>query len=833
MTTRLAQILALAVAVTALVGSTDAAARTSAAPTGLHPFLLRVDEPGSQKFSRTPAFAWNPVKGAQRYEFNLSTSASLRESGVIYSDTSLTSPVASPALTLPWISGSPHALYARVRAVLEGSTTPWSTAFGFDMEPTAVPSPLPSYPGLLRWTPIDGAVAYQVWFVDVPKMVTTQTNVVDEREFYSFHQAVSWTGQVRWRIRALRDDFNSRANGLPAVAYGAWSPVYSSVNPPFALGPLKPTATVSDVVSSGAASAPAHRLTPAFAFSGSQPLLGSAQELYRVQVFTDKRCINRVYTSAIVGSPAYAPRVSGPLSLPRTGAAIVSARGSYLSDGDEGPSFAFDTESLTANESLPAVKPTVGLPAGVAATTTTPAPDSGSGSSSGSSTPAPAPAAPAAAAPGVVELLKAPAKLGPPVGLWDTDWSNGGGYYWTVIPVEARVPGASSTSLVGAGAAIGSATLPVANSGGFAVGDSISVGNGGNLESATITSVGVGTIDVAANLKFAHGAGEPVVRTSGNIQYRDLELAQDACAAGRVLRFGKESEPTLTSGGEAFASGLSPNGKLASADDQPAFYGSPLVAWTSALGAETYAVQWSKTRVPFVPETDPASGALGMMTLNTSAVLPLQPGTWYYRVRGYDYSLPSGAQAMSWSDPQKIVATRPVFVVVGGGTSDASPKTRTLSSVSAGLSLKVPSSFRLSSRSTTGKDAALRPLGPASARLRLAARDLATGAGLFVQTSPDRTSSSHSAWVAKAVAAAKRAPGRVGAVGCSQVSLPAGAGVRCALTVLSSGTRHAAVLLMLQHRNVTYTLTYAGTITKRSTDAARFAAAARTLRFTP
>jgi hypothetical protein len=93
-------------------------------------------------------------------------------------------------------------------------------------------------------------------------MVTTQTNVVDEREFYSFHQAVSWTGQVRWRIRALRDDFNSRANGLPAVAYGAWSPVYSSVNPPFSLGPLKPTATVSDVVSSGAASSPAHRLTP-------------------------------------------------------------------------------------------------------------------------------------------------------------------------------------------------------------------------------------------------------------------------------------------------------------------------------------------------------------------------------------------------------------------------------------------------------------------------------------------------------------------------------------------------------------------------------------------
>lgn len=834
MTTRLTQILTLTVALAALLGSTDAAARTSAAPTGLHPFLLRVDEPASRTFSRTPGFAWNPVRGAQRYEFQLSTSSLFRESGVVYSDTSLTSPVVSPALTLPWITGSPHALYARVRAVLSDSTTLWSGAFGFDMEPAAVPTPLPSYPGLLRWTPVDGAVAYQVWFVDLPKMVLTQTNVVDQREFYSFHQAASWLGQVRWRIRALRDDFNARANGLPAVAYGPWSPVYSSVNPPFAIGPLTPTATVSDVVTSGAASAPAHRLTPAFVFSGNQPPLGTAAELYRVQVFTDRRCINRVYTGAIVGSPAYAPRSSGPLSLPRTGAAIAAARGSYQPDGDEGPSFGFDLESLTANESLPAVKPTVGLPAAVVTTTATTAPASDSGSSSGSQTPVPAdPAAPPAAAPtGLIELLKAPPKLGPPVGLWDTDWSSGGGYYWTVIPVEAKVPGASSTNLVGAGAAIGSTSLPVANSNGFAVGDSISVGNAGNLESATITTIGAGTISVAAPFKLAHGAGEPILRTSGNIQYRDLELPQDVCAAGRVLRFGKESEPTLTAGGEAFASGLSPDGKLESADEQPSFYGSPLVAWTPALGAETYAVQWSKTRQPFVPEADPASTALGMMTLNTSAVLPLQPGTWYYRVRGYDYSLPAGAQGMSWSDPQKIVATRPVFAVVSGGASDASPKTRTLSSVSAGLTINVPSSFRVSSRTTAANGAALRPLGPTSARLRLTARDLATGAALFVQTAPDRVSSSQSAWVRKAVTAASHAPGRVGAARCSQVSLAAGAGVRCALTVRSNGSLNAAVLLMLQHRNVTYTLTYAGMVAKRSTDAARFAAAARTLRFT-
>ena len=108
--------------------------------------------------------------------------------------------------------------------MLAESTTAWSRPYGFDMEPPPVPEPLPSYPGLLRWTPVDGAVGYQVWLVDVPKTISVQTNVMDEREFYTFHQAASWLGQVRWRIRAIRHILNSRANGLPAVSHGPWSP---------------------------------------------------------------------------------------------------------------------------------------------------------------------------------------------------------------------------------------------------------------------------------------------------------------------------------------------------------------------------------------------------------------------------------------------------------------------------------------------------------------------------------------------------------------------------------------------------------------------------------
>jgi hypothetical protein len=45
------------------------------------------------------------------------------------------------------------------------------------------------------------------------------------------------------------------------------------------------------------------------------------------------------------------------------------------------------------------------------------------------------------------------------------------------------------------------------------------------------------------------------------------------------------------------------------------------------------------------------------------------PGTWYYRIRGYDYSLPTGVQQMTWSDPEQIVVAQPTFSVA------AAPKT--------------------------------------------------------------------------------------------------------------------------------------------------------------
>ena len=644
------RVLALAAVCLSLLGAVSAAAAATpvkgAAPANLHGFLLRADEPVDSSFPRTPSFAWNPVAGAVRYQFQLSTSSTFRESGLIYT-ASNTTPVAAPQLTLPWITGNPHALFARVRAIKGRSTTPWSKAFGFDMEPSAAPKPLASEPGLLRWTPIEGADMYQIWFIDInnptAKMEMSLTNVLDEREFYTFHRSASWTGTVRWRIRALRMDNDPalRKNGLPAVAYGPWSPVYVSTNDAYKTGDIKLGDTVSDVVADGQDSSAAHRLMPGFTWTGDTALDESKAELFRVYVFTDRQCLNRVFTGAIVGGPAYAPRPYGPLALPTNPTALPAARSNYLRDGSEPDSFAFDGLQMKTTESESAATPTTAVPADSDSTSTVSAPAGPS-------------------------QLKFSGDLGAPVDLWDTEWPSGG-YYWTVVAVAAISPGAITTATASL-SALGSVSATAIDAAGFSTGDTVLIGNAGNQESATVVTVSGSNLGFASPLKFAHGPGEPIVRTGGNLQYQDLELPQDVCAAGRVKRFGKNSEPSLTAAGELFASGLSPSGKLTAGRSSQAFYGAPLVAWTPALGASAYEVQWSKTRYPFTPQPNPQNqGALGTMTLSTSVVLPLPAGTWWYRVRGFNINLPTGAQQMSWSDPSRIVVAKPKFKVVGGG----------------------------------------------------------------------------------------------------------------------------------------------------------------------
>ena len=566
-------------------------------PQGLKAFLLRADEPVKHQFDRTPSFAWLPVRGAIRYEFELATSKSFTESSIVWSNandefvapTTTTATTTTPATTtptaetaaaklaklyanlrtptvsldlaLPWITGSPYALYAHVRAMTKDGVTSWSAPYGFNIRWSSVPKDLDStHPGLVRWSPVDGATSYQVWLYGAKRTFMTTTNVADARDLYTFHRTNPFfTSSIQFRVRAQRALYGEVVSGLPATTWGPWSPIYTDVQPPLSLGTLGNVAALSDVQSDSGAGR-AHALTPGFVFSGDSggPMdynNGAPAELFRVYIATDEDCVNIVYRGAVVGSPAYAPRTTGPLLLPTDSLTLAAAGGDTLEHGSEGKVLMVDGTVAVTNEEVAAPAATPGAPA----------------------------AAPAATPAAKVDLP-------------DTAWPTGG-YYWTVVPV---VPEAIPTP-----------TPPLP------------------------------------------GASIP-------IRYRETELPQDACQSGRVMRFGKTTPPVVTASSRPFASGLSPKGRLTSAArPTPSFYGTPLVAWESVLGAQEYEIQWSKSANPWRPLGSLTTGA-------TSSLLPLEPGTWYYRVRGYNHSLLKRPQ-MAWSAPTALKVSKPTFSVVKGG----------------------------------------------------------------------------------------------------------------------------------------------------------------------
>jgi len=542
-------------------------------PKSLHGFLLRPNEPVTHTFSRTPAFAWAPARGAACYEFELATSRTFEGSTVVWSnvptgrqsgrfcgpvrksvstaerqeggDVTLTTtalstvipairiPAVSLNLTLPWFTGNPYALYAHVRAVSTRGASSWSRPYGFNMRWEDAPIPLPTKPGLVRWTPVEGATSYEVWYPDIRTTLRTHTNVADEREFYTFHSDPDWWGTVRWRVRAVRQVLGAIPNGLPPVSYGPWSPVYATANPALTPGELKLKAGVSDVVTTNWKDAP-HQLMPALTFAGLDPFGTDYLPLFRVYAATDRDCVNVVYRGSVVGGPAFAPRLSGPLELPDSLEDIelleFGALGAGSSEGADG--FMHDGTAVTSSETLgeEGATPRVDLPDVDAKTTR---------------------------------------------------------YFWTVVPVGIE------------------------------------------------------------------GTDE------GEITYRDLELPQDACQAGRVATFAKLSRPAITSSGGAFVSGLSPSGRmLTSVGQLPVVYSTPLIAWQPVMGATAFELEWSRSTYPWR-----RSGRL--VTRSTSAVVKLAPGLWYYRVRGLN-AAQVGTPAMTWSAPVAVKVARPTFKISGG-----------------------------------------------------------------------------------------------------------------------------------------------------------------------
>ncbi|MGD0272971.1 MAG: hypothetical protein ABSB96_04495 [Gaiellaceae bacterium] len=388
----------LAVLALALLVPASAPARQTAglkAPSGLKAFALRYDEPASRNFSRTPAFSWEPVPRAGNYEFQLATSDKFRENSIVWSSDTLAMPYVSIPLALPWTTGHPYSLFARVRAHTQTGTTPWSTDFGFNVRWSRIPAKLPAPIGLLRWTPVDGASIYEITETTTPnegslppagkKSYFVGTNVTDMRDWYTFHQGSDWVGTVYWRVRAVRVTYGMSQNGQTSTSYGPWSPLFQTNAAPPTATRIDLIETISDVIGTNAKPA-AHTIMPGFAWSGSLALNGTSFELYRTYIFSDRDCVDPVFTGSIVGSPAWVPRLTGALVLPRNADDLSKARAGMLADGNQGKTLDSTLHEVTPNENV--------------GTDTT-----GGGG--------------------------APRRLD----LWDRKWPSGA-YYWTTVPVR-------------------------------------------------------------------------------------------------------------------------------------------------------------------------------------------------------------------------------------------------------------------------------------------------------------------------------------------------------------------------------------------------------------
>ena len=288
---------------------------------------------GIPEFARTPAFAWAPIRGAKRYEFELSTSPATSDAGfaaangLVWSSSVLQTPATAIPIALPWITGEPASLYWHVRAVAGKKVSGVERdpgvqhALGRRAEAADRSRSRATSAGRRSTAPR----ATRSGGSSAGKVIATMTNVADEREFYAFHDDAGLDRRRRLaRPRRPRD--------LRPVQERAAGRLVRAVEPGLPLGRTRPTrsrrgtdvmpvGTDSDVVSDARSRA----CTASCRRSSSR---ATATRTTACTASTSSATATASTSSSAARSsagPAYAPRTTGPLQLPASAEELADA----------------------------------------------------------------------------------------------------------------------------------------------------------------------------------------------------------------------------------------------------------------------------------------------------------------------------------------------------------------------------------------------------------------------------------------------------------------------------------------------------------------------------
>ena len=423
------------------------------------------------------------------------------------------------------------------------------------------------------------------------KVISTSTNVADQREFYTFHPDAKWTGSLQWRVRAVRVLYGARANGLPAVSYGPWSADLSRPStrlrrrPARARSPPSPTRSPTSRRAGRAPPDARVRLRPA---TDDVRRAGTrrSRALPRLRVHRQRLRQHRLHGLGrrLAGLGAAYRRDARPPRFTVRDRRPLAAR--FLARADRERAVArpaADGDEITPNESRKPAYEDGGRRRRRPRRT-------GRGDREESPPRSRSPRRRSPPRSRTTRRPRDPAASSPRHHQDPADRPLGHELAGGRLLLDRRrrrgraSPSRSRPSLAARAAARRD--------------DDHGRGHGQTSSRATSSRSGSRPqelVTIAGHQRqhdHARNGDSPPSRrrrrgrlSADTIVYQDVELPQDVCADGRVLRFGKRaSPPTMTPiAGAPFVSGMSTTGRLISATrTQAVFYGSPVVAWNPA-----------------------------------------------------------------------------------------------------------------------------------------------------------------------------------------------------------------------------------------------------------